>query len=341
MKPESLGVIVLNVGDGDSIVVRFPTAHSQLNNAGKPKVVCAVVDCYNSKKTKAVLKAVGAEELAFVCATHPHSDHIKGLKLLIEWCLKEGILIREFWDSGFRHVSKTYYDLITLLRDNPSIRFVRPTSGFEILINRVRVQVLSPSIVLRNRYDTYGTNINNASVVMKLDYPVADIAEPFLKESKEASEEALKQNTIILGGDAQYDAWARITEEFPHLKPTSNRYQLIDAEARSHTPLKCQVLKIPHHMSKHGISLEVLETLKPIYTLASCANRSRHGFPHEITVLAAQDIKSKKTQDKGIRYTGHRDPELRSGTLVSVMKGDGRKPRIYPLGEDTRHNAPL
>ena len=94
-------------------------------------------------------------------------------------------------------------------------------------------------------------------------------------------------------------------------------------------------------MSKHGITLEVLETLKPNFSLASCANKSKHGFPHEITVLAAEDIKSKKTKDKGIRYTGHPEKDLRCGTLVAVMSGDGKKPRVQGLGEARTANAPL
>jgi hypothetical protein len=146
---------------------------------------------------------------------------------------------------------------------------------------------------------------------------------------------------MILGGDAQFDAWARVTEEFPHLVPTSNRFQLIDPDARVHKPLKCQVLKVPHHMSKHGISLEVLETMRPNFVLASCASKSRHGFPHEVTVMAAEDIKKKTVKDKGIRYTGHPDPSLRGGTLVTIMKGDGKKPRVYSLKDAVKHNAPL
>lgn len=344
----ALGVVVLNVGDGDAIIVRFPTAYSEDAVGGKKKTVCALVDCCNAAKTKRALAALGTDELAFVCATHPHADHISGLRSVLAWCLKEGIRVKQFWDSGFRHVSKLQYDLMGLLCENPSIDFVRPTAGYDCLINRVRVQVLSPSIVLRNRYDTFGTNINNASIVIKLEYPAADLAAPFKNikgkaaiEADISQQETLKQNIIILGGDAQFDAWSRITQEFPHLVPTANRYQLIDPSKRKHKPLKCQLLKVPHHMSKHGINLEVLELLQPSFSIASCANQSKHGFPHEITVIAAEDIRSKKSKDKGIRYTGHRDPALRSGTLVALLKGDGGRPKLQALGETMSQPAPL
>lgn len=222
----ALGLVFLNVGDGDAIIIRFPPAYSEGFVGGKRKTVCALVDCCNANKTKKALEALGTDELAFICATHPHGDHISGLKNVITWCLKKGIKIHQFWDSGFRHVSKTHYDIINLLCENPSINFIRPTSGFEWIVNRVRVQVLSPSIVLRNRYDTFGTNINNASIVIKLEYPAAD-------------------------------------------------------------------------------------------------------------------IKSKKTKDKGLRFTGHRDQALRDGTLVALLKGDGNRPKIRGLGETRSQHAPL
>ena len=81
---DKLAVFVLNVGHGDSIVIRFPI----LDN----RVLCAVVDCYNSQKVRHTLTKLGATELPFVCATHPHSDHMQGFKALGEqhrvpfWC---------------------------------------------------------------------------------------------------------------------------------------------------------------------------------------------------------------------------------------------------------------
>ncbi len=342
MTSTSLAIIALNVGDGDSILVRFPAKYGNKNS-------CAVVDCCNSKKTIAALEDLNIDHIPFLCVTHPHYDHNKGVKSLIKWCLKNEVKIDEFWDSGFRHVSKTHYDIIQLLRENPDIKVIQPTSGFETTINRVRILVLSPSIYLKNRYDTFGTNINNASIVLKLDYPPKDIA-PYYLDSKTASEndlaesERIKQNTVILGGDAQFDAWARITQEFPELISTNNRAALIDPSVKKHKPLKCQVLKIPHHMSKHGISLEVVETLRPTHSLVSCGRSSRHKFPHELADLAVMDIVSKENKKKGkfgIYYTGHRNKKKSSGTLVAILQGGSSRPVIYGLGEKVFQDAPL
>ncbi len=340
MKKDTLSVIVLNVGDGDANIIRFPPKYG--NGNGNE---CAIVDCYDADKTIAALEVLKPKTIPFICATHPHYDHTKGLEEVIEWCNKNKIEIEEFWDSGFRHVSKTHHDIIRLLQKTQGIKLFYPTSGFETIINRVRVQVLSPSIQLKNRYDTFGTNINNASIVIKLEYPPVDIAPYYLSRAKKSDNDLskevnIKQHKIILGGDAQFDAWARITDEFPRLQSTSNRGQMIDTSAIKHEPLKCHVLKVPHHMSKHGISLEVLETLKPRYTIASCSNNSNHGFPHELTVMAAKDIR-KKCKDNGIRYTGHPVKKSRSGTVVAMFPESRKTPVVCGLGETVSKNAPL
>lgn len=341
-KQENLSVIVLNVGDGDAILIKFPT---EFDNEGTKKV--AVVDCYNGDKAISALEKLNPDKIEFICATHPHSDHTLGLAKLIKWCLTKEIEIKEFWDSGFRHVSKIHYDLIQLLKDNPKIEIKRPTSGFETIINRVKILVLSPSMYLKNRYDTFGTNINNASIVLKLEYPPKDIA-PFFLKPDDFSDDQLKQiqdigqNTVILGGDAQFDAWARITQEFPELMYTNNRGQLIDTGKVSSKPLRCQVLKIPHHMSKHSVSLETLEHIRPNYTIASCKKKSSYGFPHELTVMAIEEIHKKDMKSikkKEILFTGH--PTKSSGTIVTVLPGGNKWPKIFKLSDSPEQLAPL
>lgn len=337
MKNRTLALFMLNVGDGDSNIVRFPVENG--------KISCAVIDCHDSGKTIDALQKIGVAEIPFMCATHPHYDHTSGLKKVIEWCLEQKIEIKQFWDSGFRHVSKTHYDLIRTIQENPDIQFVTPTSGYQCTINSVQVTVLSPSIYLKNRYDTFGTNINNASIVLKLEYPPKEFARYFLRAEEVsdkdlAENERLKQSTVILGGDAQFDAWARITDEFPELVRTQNRGQMIDPDVIKHRPLRCQVLKIPHHMSKHGVSLEVLETIRPQFALVSCADKSKHHFPHDLTVMAMEDVWKKKSAKK-LRFTGHHDKKLRSGTIVALLNGDHKRPLIYGLGEPAGKNAPL
>ena len=180
-----------------------------------------IVDCAKANKTIDYLQKLGTTTLKLIVATHPHGDHIDGLKMVMQKYPK----IEQFWDSGFRHTIDAWYDLIKYLKDDrKDIIFIRPTSGTTITIAGVEVTVIAPSIYLRNRYDTWGVNINNASIVVKLTYG---------------------EKSIILGGDAQMDSWAKITEEFPNYQKTTDPEQHIKLE--THNPLDSIFLKVSHH----------------------------------------------------------------------------------------------
>ena len=259
LKDDTLSLHVLNVGDGDSLVVEFPKVDG---------VRChMVVDCAKAKKTIEYLQALGATTLKLVVATHPHLDHIAGLKSVMEKFNR----IEQFWDSGFRHNSDTWYNLIKYLNESrKDVIFIRPTSGMTITIAGVEITVIAPSIYLRNRYDTYGVNINNASIALKLTYA---------------------EKSIILGADAQWDSWGKITEEFPHYEKTTNPDQHSQLE-KTFNPLNCDFLKVSHHGSKHGTALEMAERLSPKYVAISCGQPSEYGFPHELAVKALTEVKS-------------------------------------------------
>ena len=332
-----LGVFVLNVGHGDAIVIRFPVLDG--------RVLCAVVDCYNSAKVQHFLTRLGATALPFVCATHPHSDHMLGFQSMIEWC-DDRLPVAQFWDCGFRHVTTYHYNLIRCLQQRPAISFMRITSGFEVTVNGVRVLALAPSIQLRNKYDTFGTSINNSSIVLKLEYPARDMAMYYAKtdvysDDDLAQEEKVAQNTMILSGDAQFDSWAHLTQEYPQQTRYrgSNRGQMIpwrNWSRLTHKPLRSQVLKVPHHMSKNGISYEVMESIRAKYALVSCSNKHLHTCPHQLTIDAANEVKGCQTY-----YTGNRKAQRRSGSIAVLFEGDGSDPDVYGMGDTVSAMPPL
>jgi hypothetical protein len=70
------------------------------------------------------------------------------------------------------------------------------------------------------------------------------------------------------------------------------------------------------------------------------SNNSKHGFPHELTVMAIKDIHKKKSYI-GIRFTGHPDKKLRSGSVVALFPENKTKPLLYELGDTVSKKAPL
>lgn len=338
-----LVVYVLNVGDGDAIVIQFPEV------AGRRAI--AVVDSNSGPKSVTLLRELGATQLRFVAATHPHIDHIRGLEQILKT-----FEVEEFWDSGFRYTSKTYNSIIRQV-ELQAMRFICVTSGFETFINGVRVTALSPSIVLRNRYDTYGVDPNNASIVLRLEYPVTSPSQSYpAGESAALAAQEARSRTIILGGDAQTDAWSRVVEEFPHLDKDQSNWarQIVVRQGRQ--PLFCDVLKVSHHCSKHGINLELVERMGdssgtgpsegPQYLISSCSQGpdSTHGFPHAVTQAILREVRNPHAKsggshnpdddDKlGIHYTAQMIEATGqpAGSIAVVLSEAGDPPVLYRL----------
>jgi beta-lactamase superfamily II metal-dependent hydrolase len=84
---ELLEIHVLGAGKGESIVLRCPGGE------------WGVVDCYapsledcSTNPTLQFLKQQGVSELEFLCLTHPHDDHFRGMSQLLEH-----LTVKHFW----------------------------------------------------------------------------------------------------------------------------------------------------------------------------------------------------------------------------------------------------
>jgi beta-lactamase superfamily II metal-dependent hydrolase len=346
-----LVVYILNVGDGDAIVLQFP----QLPEDGGSRAF-AVVDSNDGDKSLDLLSKLGATALRFVCATHPHIDHIRGIPKILQ---RHRGQVEELWDSGFRYTSKTYNRIMKKV-ESQGIQFIRPTSGFETFIKGVRVTVLSPSIGLRNLYDTYGVDANNASIVLRIEYPHHPPSDEYPTElpSAPAASEP-RTRSIILGGDAQTDAWSRVLEEFPHLDKDTSTWARQIVVRKGRQPLLCDVLKVAHHCSKHGINLELAERMGdrygtgpshgPDFLVSSCAHgsHSTHGFPHAVAQEIMREVREPQARaggshipddddDRGIHYTAQRIKETSqaAGSIAIVFNKDGDPPALYRLCDE-------
>ena len=125
IEPQDLVIHVLNVGNGDTVLIEFPADQNGKRAYG-------LVDCYDQNKTMGYLEGLmaarpGRPKLEFVCATHPHYDHIKGIGTFLEHA---DYRPETFWDSGFRHNSRTYQEILEALQ-RYGIEMVRVSSGME------------------------------------------------------------------------------------------------------------------------------------------------------------------------------------------------------------------
>lgn len=339
----------LNVGFGDNILIEFPA-----NSAGKRSY--ALVDCRNSTKTRGYLNKLipspaNRSPLAFICATHPHGDHISGINPMLKDATYSP---REFWDSGFRHKSDTYLKILKTLRDK-KIRMVRVAAGMERYFGRVRITILSPSVALRNQYATYGVDMNNASIVLRIEHhgeqALLMVSEEYKGNvSKEAERESGK-SVVILTGDAEFDAWAQICRDYPKLERPSEHKPLVKKMINY---LSCEVVKVAHHGSMHSTALDVYEKMDPNLAIMSTkqeqkqkkktpvpggAPLKRNLFPHPTSVLALEEAEARIITTDGsyesqqVAGGGQKDPAMARPGSVVVVVPPGRKPRWTKLSD--------
>lgn len=284
LRPQDLAYFLCNVGDGDAQVVLLP------ENPQTSKRQALVVDAGRRSKVPALIKSLAAEGLlpanggalergaiALVVATHPHLDHVAGIPEVLR-TFREAIA--EFWDPGYFHTLPAYHEMMTAIEESPSLLYAQPTSGLRRWIGNVQLTVLSPSIGLRNRFDSYGVEINDSSISLRLEFPAARVIE--LDDERNLVTQRRTQS-LILGADAQTLSWSYALTDFPYLHASHSAVAKALKMATGSDPLRANVMKISHHCSKHGVNLELIERIGPSVTLvSSVGGAGAYRFPHSV-----------------------------------------------------------
>lgn len=229
-----LHIWVLDVGQGDAIFLRTPKGHTALIDGGPAATP--------------LLEGIGSHvpfwqrNIDLVVLTHPHEDHVMGLIELLSHYRVGQIVQTQFTSTvgvqgQWLHDLKDHSVPVHYTRRGETIRFEdEPDVVFHIL---------SPTTPDASR-ELKGGDLNNTSVVLKLDY------------GKEG---------ILLEGDAQI---AAETEMVSH----------------ESADLASTVLKVGHHGSDTSSSPAFLGKVHPQVAIISVGNSNRYGHPAQSTLDA-------------------------------------------------------
>jgi competence protein ComEC len=153
-----LQIYALDVGQGDSSLIITPEGKSVLIDAGPPQTGDEVV---------AALRKRDVRSLDLAVATHPHADHIGGMRSVIE-----NFGVKNFLDSGQRYPSKEYVRMLDAL-DKKGIKAIFAKKGMKFdLDSGVKLEVLNPQGEKQRITEVRrGGSVENAnSVVLRLSY---------------------------------------------------------------------------------------------------------------------------------------------------------------------------
>ena len=159
-KPASgtLEVKVLNVGQGDAILIR----------TGKQTVLVDTSDIDERDNLLRELKKAGVRVIDKLIITHPHADHLGGAALVF----KE-FDVREIYDNGLAAKPKFYLDYLKMIkRKNIPYKELRAGDTLDFG-NGVKFDVLSPTADFINhgaKNAKGNIDINGSSIVGRLTF---------------------------------------------------------------------------------------------------------------------------------------------------------------------------
>ena len=166
-----LKVHYLDVGQGDSIFIELPNNETMLIDAA---------ESYQSVNIINYLKNLNYQNIAYVIGTHPHTDHIGGLKDIINT-----FEIGKIYMPKVVSTTKTYESLLMAIKDK-NLKINTAKAGTTIIdTDALKINILAPN------NSTY-TELNNYSVVTKITYGTTKFL--FMGDAEKLSENEIKEN---------------------------------------------------------------------------------------------------------------------------------------------------
>lgn len=353
IRPHDLVYFVLNVGNADTQLLVLPA-----DDNGIRHLIVVDVGTVSRSKLPALIDDLSApggasvpllspnSRVKLLVATHPHGDHVGGIP---DFLNKKGALLNtgELWDPAYYHSTGAWHLMMRWLEANPDVPRLHPTSGTRRHIGEVAVTALSPSIRLRNHFDTYGVHINNSSIALLVEFPIRRV---FTGDhdtfAAGRQDRAADRQRLLLGADAQSMSWSAVDVDFPTLAMDHDPRHYLLGLARGTEPLSAHVFKVPHHCSKHGLNLELVERIRPKYSLISAASTDGgHAFPHDVALSQLREA----LDPIATKAHGHKDlwdPDVNIittadefddgtplGTIALVMTPTGRNRKLFRLGD--------
>jgi competence protein ComEC len=252
-----LEITMLDVGQGEAIFMEAKTGTTYLIDGGS-----ASVSKVGTYRILPFLKSQGVGMLDYAIITHSDSDHISGLKELIEM---EQIAIQNLVLPNIAVKDDAYLELEMLAKEKGiKVQFI--CTGDVIMDGDIKIVCLHPIA----RYEAKSSNAY--STVLSVSYGEFD---------------------MLLTGDLEKEGEIELTKLLHNQEYQAN-YTISPA-------FDYDILKVAHHGSKYSTSDEFLSIIRPEIALISCGEDNNYGHPHKELMerLKRNGCEIKITYEKG------------------------------------------
>lgn len=173
---DGIKIHFIDVDQGDSILIQSGE-ETLLIDAGENNMGDRVVSYLNS---------LGISTLNYVIGTHPHSDHIGGLDVVINEFQVEKVIL-----PAVGHSTKTYEDVLTAI-SKKGLKITKPVVGTEYHVGDATFQIIAPNSKEYN-------DLNDYSVGIRLVF--GDTSYVFAGDADAISEEEMCNNGLDISAD--------------------------------------------------------------------------------------------------------------------------------------------
>ena len=223
-----LQVAFFSLGQAESTLVRFPDGKSLLVDGGG-SLREGGADT-GERLLAPALWALGVERLDVVVLSHPHPDHLRGLRFIVE-----NFPVGQFWSSGRNEDTADFMALRGALaaRKVPMVRICRESAP--LILGEGRIEPLAPSTG-----EPESGGVNDDSLVFRLTW--RDLSFLFTGDMGIATEELLLASPQKLKADILKVGHhgSRFASSEPFLRAVAPRLGLISAgyDNTFHLPAK-------------------------------------------------------------------------------------------------------
>ena len=160
-KNDKLQITFVNVGQGDGAIIQFPNQSVMVVDAGENKPGLNAGERYMLP----MLTYYNIDRIKYLVGTHAHSDHIGGIVSILNRVKVDTLVLPDY-----PYESKLYSNMLLIAQDKDIPIIYKKRGDFLCPDSSCRIYILHPYGSFLQKHDQSGHEVNNSSIVMKIQY---------------------------------------------------------------------------------------------------------------------------------------------------------------------------